>query len=396
MEDNDWCVECQSRSTIIMAAFVSALNGAALSDPSASPNLARPAAMQPGSFRERSGLRRVAHVRRSSRAPRRRIAGEENVRSTARPAGAPCHMILEPPGADYDVTWDVPTTTGSFGNVWFGTQISTGEQVVLKQANSDPVANDLFSQEVYINKKLAALSAKVSPAYWPEFLGCTEYKSQQVIVWRKAGSGDTLDHLLSSRPLDAVYATLGVSAPVSAQVRTGLFRKVIGELLLAVVQIQSAGIYHRDIKPENVIVVETDPDAPLKLIDFGSSVDWSTPFKKGLGTATMDPLYGAPERRISVMNPDRFDVFSLGLIGVKCLCPDLSADSALLQFKNQLERYNYDLVTYCNAAGASSGITAVLNDPEGQSAFKLLAGMLSGNPARRITAQKALDSGYFF
>ena len=42
------------------------------------------------------------------------------------------------------------------------------------------------------------------------------------------------------------------------------------EILSAVTYCHKYGIVHRDLKPENIIYQSNDPNAPLKLIDFGT------------------------------------------------------------------------------------------------------------------------------
>eukprot|EP00184_Porphyridium_aerugineum_P006862 CAMPEP_0184707230 /NCGR_PEP_ID=MMETSP0313-20130426/37163_1 /TAXON_ID=2792 /ORGANISM="Porphyridium aerugineum, Strain SAG 1380-2" /LENGTH=420 /DNA_ID=CAMNT_0027168805 /DNA_START=249 /DNA_END=1511 /DNA_ORIENTATION=- len=298
--------------------------------------------------------------------------------------------------AKYEVDWYTPSTSGSFGNVWFGSKTDSAEEVVLKQANETDLANKLFEQEVYINKKLKANTKAAKPSYWPELLDVIEYRSKPVLVWKKAGDGKTLEYFLDGMPIHQLYEVLGIEQDHMSSIRSNLFIKVVGELLLALKSLQSMGIYHRDIKPENIIVDHDDTDAPLKIIDFGSSCDWNTPFKKGLGVATCDPLYAAPEKHINILNPDRFDVYSVGLIGMKCLIPELTQNGNLRNFlTTTLSQYDNDLVAYCNRTGPNNLFQPVLNDPMGQRIFKVLSGMLTDSPANRSSVDKALSSGLF-
>ena len=48
--------------------------------------------------------------------------------------------------------------------------------------------------------------------------------------------------------------------------------KVMNQILLAVNHFHKKNIIHRDLKPENILYESSDPDAPLKIIDFGTSV----------------------------------------------------------------------------------------------------------------------------
>lgn len=47
--------------------------------------------------------------------------------------------------------------------------------------------------------------------------------------------------------------------------------KLMFQILSAVMYCHESGVVHRDIKPENLIFASEDPNAPLKLIDFGVS-----------------------------------------------------------------------------------------------------------------------------
>lgn len=46
---------------------------------------------------------------------------------------------------------------------------------------------------------------------------------------------------------------------------------IISDLLSAVNYMHSRGIVHRDLKPENILLESKKPNAPMKLIDFGTA-----------------------------------------------------------------------------------------------------------------------------
>ncbi|EKX43183.1 hypothetical protein GUITHDRAFT_51357, partial [Guillardia theta CCMP2712] len=96
------------------------------------------------------------------------------------------------------------------------------------------------------------------------------------------------------------------------------------QMLIALIQMQDKGIMHRDIKPSNTLVVPGDREHPLKIIDFGSSCDWNDPLKKGLGDATCDPMYAPPEKTLQFLGPGKFDVYSVGMMGIRVLFPSLT------------------------------------------------------------------------
>ena len=129
----------------------------------------------------------------------------------------------------------------------------------------------------------------------------------------------TLEQFLSQGK--DLYSTLKCrERPLQAKngvLRPELCRNVMGQMLIAVLQMQEKGIMHRDIKPSNTLVVPNDPEHTLKIIDFGSSCDWGSIEKRGLREATCDPMYAPPEQKLQLLNPDKFDVFSVGMIGIR-------------------------------------------------------------------------------
>ena len=46
---------------------------------------------------------------------------------------------------------------------------------------------------------------------------------------------------------------------------------LITKVLLAIAHCHSRGITHRDLKPENILFENDQPDAEIKIIDFGLS-----------------------------------------------------------------------------------------------------------------------------
>lgn len=76
-------------------------------------------------------------------------------------------------------------------------------------------------------------------------------------------------------------------------------------------------IVHRDLKPENLLLESQAEDAPIKIIDFGTSQFFRTNKKmhKRYGT----PYYIAPEV-ISRSYNEKCDVWSCGVILYILLC----------------------------------------------------------------------------
>ena len=76
-------------------------------------------------------------------------------------------------------------------------------------------------------------------------------------------------------------------------------------------------IVHRDLKPENLMYESKVPDAPLKIIDFGTAKEFKpeTEMHKILGT----PYYIAPEVLYGDYN-EKCDIWSIGVITYIMVC----------------------------------------------------------------------------
>ncbi|EYB88641.1 hypothetical protein Y032_0243g3474 [Ancylostoma ceylanicum] len=95
---------------------------------------------------------------------------------------------------------------------------------------------------------------------------------------------------------------------------------IMFEICSAVAHLHKMNIAHRDIKPENLLYVDSNPNARLKLTDFGFAkrTDESEPL--GLATACYTPYYCAPE----VLGAEKYDkscdLWSVGVVMYILLC----------------------------------------------------------------------------
>lgn len=360
---------------------------------------------------------------------------------------------------DIEVDLQKPIAAGSFGDVFFGTLKPSNEPVVLKRARDTGIARRLFSVERRINRKLAtddleeggdsetdniygedeitarAAAASVGIHYstvtrkrrWPKFLGDYNRDSQTFLVWKRDGDGLTLEDYLRSLPSNALSASLRVPFTPRTPMRPLLFVRILRGLLLALRDMHAKGVVHRDVKPSNVLIVsdavqtvsakmllnsigggvgmgaDVDDDGAIRLIDFGSACEvrgllWSR------GIDTLDPLYAAPETRLSLLAPTKFDVFSVAMVGCAVLFPSFVSTGRRREFRNALEEFDFDLERYrrdwlrrgISADVSSSGVDAEYtalfdeNNPQALAIFELLCGMLKKSPQSRLSIDAAL------
>lgn len=144
--------------------------------------------------------------------------------------------------------------------------------------------------------------------------------------------------------------------------------------------------------------------APFKAIDFGSSCDWGAPFKKGLGLATCDPVYTAPEKRLDIFAPGfRFDVYSIGLITMRCMLPSLTEKNNMDRFVADVLNRSKNSFTLMYSAVSSGRIPVssdlksdidALGSPKYEAAYALLASILTPDPKDRAKVTDILNSRF--
>lgn len=94
--------------------------------------------------------------------------------------------------------------------------------------------------------------------------------------------------------------------------------QIMREICTPVKYLHDMNIAHRDLKPENLLYTSNEPDAILKLTDFGFAKEINS--KTTLQTPCYTPYYVAPEVLGSEKYDKSCDIWSLGVIMYILLC----------------------------------------------------------------------------
>lgn len=149
------------------------------------------------------------------------------------------------------------------------------------------------------------------------------------------------------------------------------------KILLAVKHLHTQGICHKDLKPENFLFENTDPNAELKLIDFGLSSKFrdSTELMHSIvGT----PYYVAPEVLHGNYGPE-CDLWSLGVISFVLL-------SGKLPFPGEDNKDVFKKILKSNFTFNGEVWNSV-----SQEAKNFVSQLLVKDPQRRMTSDQSLE-----
>ena len=256
--------------------------------------------------------------------------------------------------------------------------------MILKTSQKNVLwADDLLDAELEINE-FVHRNAKGTCA---SFLGCCEIDSRSEgqiyngtlsaglwLMWRFQGL-QTLGSLYADDQTLFTGLSRTVCLSPSAE-KIDIVKDFIRNLTSKLAKLHSIGIVHRDIKPENILLTD---DGPI-FIDLGASASClKTSINYFSGAGPADPLFsaqcenylipeGAPvplEGNMSLLwdkyTPDRFDVFSVGIIVLQLLSKALRDKENLKVFLLELERCKLDLSACREACQCTSDELALLS-----------------------------------
>ncbi|GAA0176080.1 non-receptor serine/threonine protein kinase [Lithospermum erythrorhizon] len=310
---------------------------------------------------------------------------------------------------------------GAFGSVY---RVSLAKRpsskdgdLVLKKAT------EYGAVEIWMNERVRRACASSCADFVYGFLESSSKKSSEYwLLWRFEGES-TLADLIQSKefPYNVEAMILGKVSdlPKGIERENRIIQTVMRQLLFALDSLHSTGIVHRDIKPQNIIFSEDS--RTFKIIDLGAAADLRVGINYIPKEFLLDPRYAAPEQYIMSTQtpsapsapvatalspvlwqlnlPDRFDIYSTGLIFLQMAFPGLRSDSNLIQFKRQLKRCDYDLVAWRKLVEprANPDIRRgfELLDLDKGIGWELLASMVRYKARQRVSAKAALAHPYF-
>ncbi|KAI3433249.1 Protein kinase domain-containing protein [Psidium guajava] len=310
---------------------------------------------------------------------------------------------------------------GAFGVVYrvsLAKKSSSNEgDLVLKKAT------EYGAVEIWMNERVRRACASSCADFVYGFLESSSKKGEEYwLIWRFEGRS-TLADLMQSKefPYNVETMILGEAQdlPKGIERENRIIQTIMRQILFCLDGLHSTGIVHRDIKPQNIIFSEGS--RTFKIIDLGAAADLRVGINYIPKEFLLDPRYAAPEQYIMStqtpsapsapvatalspvlwqMNlPDRFDIYSTGLIFLQMAFPSLRTDNSLIQFNRQLKRCDYDLVAWRRSLEprASPDLRRgfELLDVDGGIGWELLTSMVHYKPRKRTSAKAALAHPYF-
>jgi len=319
--------------------------------------------------------------------------------------------------------------SGGYGTVYKGTSGSDSlatrkegirtqkrrltDLVVKKVRLTEEYARDAGDVEVYMNRRVArANPSSIAPFLGTINTGTTGSNTQQRwIVWKYAGD-QTLEDIVKARnfPLNMEQMLFKdrLKGKSEEERRNLIIKKLMYKVISAVKGLHEIGVCHRDLKPENILITD---DGDVRLIDLGASVDLRNGYNYKPNFTLLDPTFAAPEIFVMPENtpsappeplaillspilwlvnkPDRFDMFSIGLVFLQMLMPRMRNRSGLKEFNNALKNCDLNI-----GEVRKSGRGGFEWNNLDEASLSLVSQMLCPKN-RRISASSALRHPYF-
>ncbi|KAK9816689.1 hypothetical protein WJX72_003731 [[Myrmecia] bisecta] len=310
---------------------------------------------------------------------------------------------------------------GGFGTVYRGDLYSddkgSPKEVIVKKAK------EFGAAEVWMNERLM----RAAPGCFADFITAFEEGDGKPddplwLIWQYEGDY-TLYDLMQKKEwpynLEPLLFGRELNLPKGPRRKAVSMQLVMQQLLTALAACHRTGIVHRDIKPQNVII--SARDQKVKLIDLGAAADLRIGINYVPNEFLLDPRYAPPQQYIMstqtpeapplpvaallspilwrLNNPDRFDMYSTGVMLMQMLFPALRSDNNLIAFNRKLESFDYDLDAwraFQEKRGAKDFLESfAMVDLDDGAAWDLLRQLVVYVPKKRLSARAALRHRWF-
>ncbi|KAL2318898.1 hypothetical protein Fmac_032774 [Flemingia macrophylla] len=242
---------------------------------------------------------------------------------------------------------------GNFGVTYLCVENATGREYACKSIAKEKSDGDVIRREVAILQHVSEQHNIV------DFKGAYEDRKNVYLVMELCRGGELFDRIIDQGPYPEPEAAI-----------------IMRQIMSAVHVCHFMGVMHRDLKPENFLFVANDPNAPLKLTDFGSSVfiQEGKVYKELVGNA----YYVAPE--VLTRNYGKeIDVWNAGVILYILL-------SGVPPFWAHAEKGVFE-----DILGGMIDMGSELWPSISDAAKDLVRKLLTPDPKKRITAAEALE-----
>jgi len=261
---------------------------------------------------------------------------------------------------------------GGFGVVYYAEGVNDGKSYVLKRCS------DYGEAEMWMNERVQIACAGACADFVTSFAGPPVKRGEDDslwLVWKYEGSS-TLFELMKDKSFPYnVEPYLFPGGEVPGDLPPGTRRtamiigKVLDQILDSLARIHNTGIVHRDVKPENILFDESS--GKFRLIDLGAAADLRYGENYSPKDFIFDPRFKAPEEYIMSRQtpeapvlpvalalspvlwqlnlPDRFDMYSTGVMLLQMCIPGLRGDNELIKFRRALEENDNDLTAWRNS-----------------------------------------------